>query len=107
MGPVNCACAVKRWSAHELVLHERKSRGRSLSHLTVARTQLLTASRQLYPWRGFGIDGSVGFHEGQWGVDLYFDVYNSLMSSPLPGIQQSTTQGSNIISGGILFSQHF
>jgi hypothetical protein len=62
---------------------------------------------QLYPWRGYGIDGSVGFHEGQWGVDLYFDVYNSLMSYPIPGLQQATTQGSNVITGGILFSEHF
>ena len=66
-----------------------------------------TYQSQLYPWKGFGIDGSVGFHEGQWGVDLYFNVYNSLMSYPMPGMQQATTQGSNIITGGILFSEHF
>lgn len=32
---------------------------------------------QLYPWKGSGLNGSLGFYEGQWNVGLYFDVYRS------------------------------
>ena len=47
---------------------------------------------QLYPWKGSGINGSLGFFEGQWGIHMYFDVGRSLTSYDLAGIQQSTTQ---------------
>src|SRR5262249_18302516 len=32
---------------------------------------------QLYPWKGSGINGSLGFYEGLWGIDMYFDVGRS------------------------------
>ena len=47
---------------------------------------------QLYPWKGSGINGSLGFYEGPWGIDMYFDVGRSLSSYDLAGMQQSTTQ---------------
>ncbi|MBO0754745.1 MAG: hypothetical protein J2P54_02720, partial [Bradyrhizobiaceae bacterium] len=67
---------------------------------------------QLYPWQGLGIDGSVGYHEDWWGVDLYFDVYQSAMSypgfiQPAAGMQSSTTQRVDAIFGGLAFSGHF
>jgi hypothetical protein len=54
-----------------------------------------------------GIDGSLGFYEGQWGVDLYFDIYRSATSYPLAGVQLSTAQRFDMISAGLLFSRHF
>jgi len=33
-----------------------------------------------YPWKGSGLNGSLGFHDGAWAVDLYFDVSSSLQS---------------------------
>jgi hypothetical protein len=66
---------------------------------------------QLYPWKGSGLDGSLGFYEGQWGVDLYFDVYRSSYAYPqqwadvLAG--QLITQKYNDVSGGFRFTGHF
>jgi hypothetical protein len=63
---------------------------------------------QLYPWKGWGLDASVGYHEGDWGVDLYFDAYSSMTSYPLAGlVPVLTTDKSAVISGGLLFSRHF
>src|SRR5262249_36000750 len=45
----------------------------------------------LYPWRGSGINGSVGYNEGPWGINMYFDLGRSLTSSDPTGLQQSTT----------------
>src|SRR5262249_41234310 len=46
---------------------------------------------QLYPWKGSGINGSLGFHEDLWGIDIYFDLASSLQSNTLLGMQQPTT----------------
>jgi hypothetical protein len=54
---------------------------------------------QLYPWKASGINGSLGFHEGNWGIDLYFDVGTSLQSDGLVGMPQPTTQTHNVTSG--------
>jgi hypothetical protein len=54
---------------------------------------------QLYPWKGSGIDGSLGFYEGQWGIDMYFDVYRSGTPYGLGGMPQSTTQAYDVTSG--------
>jgi hypothetical protein len=77
---------------------------------------------QLYPWKGSGIDGSLGFYEGQWAIDFYFDVSRSVTSSALAGyalagmqplvgtqplMQQWTTQRYDVISGGLSVSTHF
>ena len=45
---------------------------------------------QLYPWKRSGIDGSLGFNEGQWGIGMYFDVGRSADTYGLAGMQQST-----------------
>ena len=42
--------------------------------------------------KGSGINGSLGFHEGLWGIDLYFDVGSSASSYGLVGMQALTTQ---------------
>jgi hypothetical protein len=65
---------------------------------------------QLYPWKGSGLDGSLGFYEGQWGVDLYFDIYRSSYAYPeqadvLAG--QLITQKYNDVAGGFRFTGHF
>ena len=66
---------------------------------------------QLYPWQGLGIDGSVGYHEDWWGVDLFFDVYRSVTSyptaiQPAAGMQPLTSQRLDSIFGGLAFSGH-
>src|SRR5882724_1945418 len=45
---------------------------------------------QLYPWKGPGFNGSLGFQAGQCGIDLYFDGGTSATSYALTGMQQST-----------------
>ena len=63
---------------------------------------------QLYPWKGWGLDASVGYHEAEWGIDLYFDAYSSMTSYPLAGlVPVLTTDKYAVISGGLLFSRHF
>jgi hypothetical protein len=63
---------------------------------------------QLYPWKGWGLDASVGYHEVEWGIDLYFDAYSSATSYPLAGlVPVLTTDKYAVISGGLLFSRHF
>jgi hypothetical protein len=64
---------------------------------------------QLYPWKGSGINGSLGFYEGQWGIDLYFDVSRSATSYALTGMQQSTTQtfGAMYVTSGLRFYRTF
>ena len=47
---------------------------------------------QLYPWNGSGINGPLGFHEGAWAIDLYFDVSSSLRTYGLDALLQPTTQ---------------
>jgi hypothetical protein len=67
---------------------------------------------QLYPWKGSGLNGSLGFYEDQWGIDLYFDVYRSSygytqqLGDVLAG-QALITQMYNDISGGFRFTRHF
>jgi hypothetical protein len=63
---------------------------------------------QLYPWKGWGLDASVGYHEAEWGIDLYFDAYSSMASYALAGlVPVLTTDKSAVISGGLIFSRHF
>jgi hypothetical protein len=66
---------------------------------------------RLYPWKGSGFDGSLGYHEGQWGVDLYVDLYRSMTVTsaayttvqPAAVTQQSTTEGFNALYTGLAF----
>lgn len=58
---------------------------------------------QFYPWNGSGLTGSLGFHEGLWGIDLYFDIGSSAQSYGLAGIQQPATQATS----GLLFRSRF
>jgi hypothetical protein len=60
----------------------------------------------LYPWKGLGINGSVGFHEGLWGIDIYFDISSSLQSYALTGMPQPITQARDVTSG-LLFRTRF
>jgi hypothetical protein len=66
---------------------------------------------QLYPWKGSGLDGSLGFYQGLWAVDLYFDVYRSSYAYPqqwadvLAG--QLVTQKYNDFSGGFRLTGRF
>jgi hypothetical protein len=67
---------------------------------------------QLYPWKGSGLDGSLGFYEGQWAFDLYFDVYRSSYGYPQQWVDvlagpQLITQQYNDISGGFRFTSRF
>jgi hypothetical protein len=70
---------------------------------------------ELYPWRGLGIDGSVGYHVDRWAIDLYFDVYNSVTSystystavQPAAGVKPSTSQSLDVIASGLVFSGRF
>jgi hypothetical protein len=67
---------------------------------------------QLYPWKGYGLDGSIGFYEGQWNVGLYFDVYRSSYAYPQQWVdvivgQQLINQNYNDISGGFYLTGHF
>jgi hypothetical protein len=67
---------------------------------------------QLYPWKGSGLDASLGFYEGQWGVDLYLDIYRSSYGYPQQWVdviagQQLITQQYNDISGGFRLTSHF
>lgn len=67
---------------------------------------------QLYPWQGLGIDGSIGYHQDWWSVDLYFDVYRSLTAYPsLVGsptaLQPLTNQRLDSIFGGLAFTGRF
>jgi hypothetical protein len=67
---------------------------------------------QLYPWKGSGLDGSLGFYQGQWTVDLYFDVYRSSYAyaqqwTDVLASQQLITQKYNDISGGFRFTERF
>jgi hypothetical protein len=67
---------------------------------------------QLYPWKGSGLNGSLGFYEGQWNVGLYFDVYRSSYAYPqqladvLVG-QQLIGQQYNYMDGGLYLTGHF
>jgi hypothetical protein len=63
----------------------------------------------LYPWKGSGINGSLGFYEGQWGIDLYFDGGTSATSYVLPGMQQLTTQtfDAKYLTSGLRFHSTF
>jgi hypothetical protein len=61
---------------------------------------------QLYPWKGSGIYGSLGLHEGQWGIDMYFNVMTSATSYALVGMQQPAPQAFNLTSG-LLFRTSF
>jgi hypothetical protein len=67
---------------------------------------------QLYPWKGSGLNGSLGFYEGEWNVGLYFDVYRSsyaygqqwadvLVGQPL------VTQQYNNIDAGLYLTGRF
>lgn len=67
---------------------------------------------QSYPWQGLGIDGSIGYHEGSWGIDFYFDVYRSGTSyltatQPVANVQSLTSQRSDTISGGLACRKRF
>jgi hypothetical protein len=67
---------------------------------------------QLYPWKGSGLDGSLGFYKDQWEVGLYFDVYRSSYAYPQQWVdvlagQQLITQKYNEIDSGFRFSAHF
>jgi hypothetical protein len=67
---------------------------------------------QLYPWKGSGLDGSLGFYDGRWGLDLYFDVYRSSYGymqqlADVLVAQQLITQKYNEIDGGFRFTAHF
>ena len=67
---------------------------------------------QLYPWKGYGLDGSVGFYEGQWSVDLYLDAYRSSYAyaqqwTDVLASQQLITQKYNDMSGGFRFTERF
>jgi hypothetical protein len=67
---------------------------------------------QLYPWKGSGLNGSLGFYEGQWNVGLYFDVYRSSYAYPqqwadvLVG-QQLVTQQYNDMDAGLYLTGRF
>ena len=58
---------------------------------------------QLYPWKGSGVNGSLGFNEGQWGIDLYFDVGRSMTPYGFAGMPQSTPQTFDVMSAGLRF----
>ena len=67
---------------------------------------------KLYPWQGLGIDGSVGYHEDRWGIDLYCDVYQSVTSyssafQPATSVQPLTNQSFNVIASGLVFTGRF
>ncbi len=64
---------------------------------------------QLYPWKGSGINGSLGFYEGQWGIDLYFDGGTSATSYVLTGTQQLIPQtfDAKYMSSGLRFHSTF
>jgi hypothetical protein len=67
---------------------------------------------QLYPWKGSGLNASLGLYEGQWKVSLYFDVYRSSYAYPqqwadvLVG-QQLITQQYNEMDGGLYITGRF
>jgi hypothetical protein len=60
---------------------------------------------QLYPWKGWGFDATMGYHEDKWGVDLYFDANRSTSSYPWDGVLY--TDGYTELSGGVVFRRHF
>jgi hypothetical protein len=64
---------------------------------------------QLYPWKGSGINGSLGFYEGQWGIDLYFDGSTSATSYALTGMQQLIPQtfDAKYLTSGLRFHSTF
>ena len=67
---------------------------------------------QLYPWQGLGIDGSVGYHEDWWSIDLYFDVYRSLTAYPsamqsVLGLPPLMSQRLDSVFGGLALSARF
>jgi hypothetical protein len=67
---------------------------------------------QLYPWKGSGLNGSLGLYEGQWNVGLYFDVYRSSYAytqqlADVLAAQQLITRQYNDIFGGFRFTSHF
>jgi hypothetical protein len=67
---------------------------------------------QLYPWKGSGFNGSLGFYQGQWSVGLYLDVYRSSYAYAQQWVdvlagQQLSTQQSNEIDGGFRLTSHF
>jgi hypothetical protein len=61
---------------------------------------------QLYPWKGSGANGSIGFHEDLWAIDIYFDVASSAASYAITAVQQPTTQTLDVTSG-LLFRTRF
>ncbi len=67
---------------------------------------------QMYPWKGSGLDGWIGFYEGPWEVGLYFDAYRSSYAymqqwaDVLAG-QQLIAQKYNDFSGGFRFTGRF
>jgi hypothetical protein len=71
-----------------------------------------TYQSQLYPWKGSGLDGSLGFYTDRWEVGLYLDVYRSSYAYPQQWVavlagQQLITQQYNEIDGGFRFTAHF
>jgi hypothetical protein len=64
---------------------------------------------QLYPWKGSGINGSLGFQEGPWGIDLYFDGTTSATSYALTGMQQLIPQtfDAKYMASGLRFHSTF
>jgi hypothetical protein len=64
---------------------------------------------QLYPWKGSGVNGSLGFQEGPWGIDLYFDGSTSATAYALTGMQQSIPQtfDAKYVTSGIRFHSTF
>ena len=67
---------------------------------------------QLYPWKGSGLNGSLGFYEGQWNVGLYFDVYGSSYAYPQQWVdvvvgQPLTNQQYNYMDGGLYITGRF
>jgi hypothetical protein len=66
---------------------------------------------QLYPWKGSGLNGSLGFYEGQWNVGLYFDVYRSSYAYPQQWadvlVGQLVNQQYNNMDAGLYVTGHF
>jgi len=59
-----------------------------------------------------GTDGSIGYHEDSWSIDLFFDVYHSLTSYPsavqsAAGLQPLTSQRIDSVFGGMALSGRF
>jgi len=52
---------------------------------------------QLYPWRGSAINGSLGFQDGLWQIDMYLDLGRSTYG--LVGVGQAAVQNVEVTSG--------